>query len=394
MDFLSEHKIIESLPDNAQIVVLNNQLTLDQCIEAMVVEQSASFSLIWDAADRRSFTGIVTLRNILELIVNLCETIEQVTYESIRRGNDESGQPINLQAQPGQGPPPLDVQQVVEIFLNRNPALSNSNSQESLHSALDNGEEHRMLDSDGDGRVHFGGGIARARFNSHDSRGLAVGGQNLPYGFNSSLLDYSVLPKILQSITLFQWRSSKVGKRTFSRSKIVDQIGLEDSLADGLRTMHENVNSFSLLAIANKERTQIQASFTTQDVVKYMVKTYKGDLSVFRRTKMDSFTQQTLVRCYKDDLLIELLYQMKQKRISMMPVEDRLTNASQQSSQSVSEQSSFTVGLVYLTDLLFLLRLPNFWELLTQPVSTFLEELYGNENDLSREYSLNNSAYG
>ena len=64
----------------------------------MVVEQSASFSLIWDAADRRSFTGIVTLRNILELIVNLCETIEQVTYESIRRGNDESGQPINLQA--------------------------------------------------------------------------------------------------------------------------------------------------------------------------------------------------------------------------------------------------------------------------------------------------------
>ncbi len=76
MDFLSQHKIIDSLPDNAQIIVLNNQLTLDQCIEAMVVEQSASFSLIWDAADRRSFTGIVTLRNILEMLVTLCETIE------------------------------------------------------------------------------------------------------------------------------------------------------------------------------------------------------------------------------------------------------------------------------------------------------------------------------
>lgn len=38
---------------------------------------------------------------------------------------------------------------------------------------------------------------------------------------------------------------------------------------------------------------------------------------------------------------------------------------------------SFTVGLVFLTDLFFLLRLPNFWELLSQPVSTFLEELYG-----------------
>ena len=38
MEFLEQHKIIESLPDNAQIIVLNNQLTLDQCIEAMVVE--------------------------------------------------------------------------------------------------------------------------------------------------------------------------------------------------------------------------------------------------------------------------------------------------------------------------------------------------------------------
>ena len=70
--------------------------------------------------------------------------------------------------------------QVVDIFLNRNPTLSNANSQESLHSALENTEilEHKMLDSDSVGRGHhFGGGIARARFNSHDSRGLAAGNQ-------------------------------------------------------------------------------------------------------------------------------------------------------------------------------------------------------------------------
>ena len=29
MKFLEQHKIIESLPENAQIIVLNNQLTLD-----------------------------------------------------------------------------------------------------------------------------------------------------------------------------------------------------------------------------------------------------------------------------------------------------------------------------------------------------------------------------
>ena len=88
--------------------------------------------------------------------------------------------------------------------------------------------------------------------------------------------------------------------------------------------MHENVNSFSLLALANKERTQIQAGFSTQDVLKYMVKNYNGDLSVFRRSKIDTYLHQTLVRSYKDDCLIELLYQMKQKRISIVPVEDRL----------------------------------------------------------------------
>lgn len=71
---------------------------------------------------------------------------------------------------------------------------------------------------------------------------------------------------------------------------------------------------------------------------------------------------------------------MKQKRISLLPVEDYLPCHANQ-----SDAPSFTVGLVFLTDLLFLLRLPNFWELLSQPVSVFLEELYGNEQDLSRE---------
>ena len=75
--------------------------------------------------------------------------------------------------------------QVVDIFLNRNPTHSNANSQESLHSALENTEilEHKMLDSDFVGRGHhFGGGIARARFNSHDSRGAAGNQGNVAQG--------------------------------------------------------------------------------------------------------------------------------------------------------------------------------------------------------------------
>ena len=88
-DFLAKHKIIESLPDNAHMIVLNHELTLAQCIEAMVCEQSASFSLIWDS-QKRGFTGIVTLRNILELIVSVCETIEQVYSDNVNRTSDDA----------------------------------------------------------------------------------------------------------------------------------------------------------------------------------------------------------------------------------------------------------------------------------------------------------------
>lgn len=99
--------------------------------------------------------------------------------------------------------------QVVDIFLNRNPTLSHANSQESLHESLENTEtlEHKMLDSDSvNGRGHFGGGIARARVYSQDSRGLGNGigcAANAAYGFGHTGPNFSVLPQILQSITLY-----------------------------------------------------------------------------------------------------------------------------------------------------------------------------------------------
>ena len=88
---------------------------------------------------------------------------------------------------------------------------------------------------------------------------------------------------------MFQWQSSNIGKRTFKRTKIVDIITHDNSLADGLQLMHENVNSYGMFAIANKERTQIQASLSTREVLRFMVKNYDGDLSVFQRTKLDSY---------------------------------------------------------------------------------------------------------
>ena len=75
---------------------------------------------------------------------------------------------------------------------------------------------------------------------------------------------------------------SRAGKRTFSRSKIVSQLDIiEDSLSDALNVIHENVNSFSLIALSNADRTQILASLSTKELLKYMVTNYEGDLSVF-----------------------------------------------------------------------------------------------------------------
>lgn len=62
---------------------------------------------------------------------------------------------------------------------------------------------------------------------------------------------------------------------------------------------------------------------------------------------------------------------MKSKRISLIPIED---------------EAKYTVGLLFLNDVLFWLRLPHFWEYLARPVEMLLREMYGEEEqNLSQE---------
>ena len=79
--FLEHCKIVDSLPDNCPIVVMNHELTLAQVIEAQICQQNATFSLIYHTG-QREFTGIVTLRNILELICSLMESLDQFCVEN------------------------------------------------------------------------------------------------------------------------------------------------------------------------------------------------------------------------------------------------------------------------------------------------------------------------
>lgn len=49
----------------------------------MVCEQASTFAVIWNS-DRREFTGIVTLRNMLELVISVCESLEVAWQEKAR----------------------------------------------------------------------------------------------------------------------------------------------------------------------------------------------------------------------------------------------------------------------------------------------------------------------
>lgn len=69
--------------------MLNHELTLDQAINAMIVEQNAAYALIWNS-ERREFTGIVTLRNVLEMVTSLCESYDAWYREQHRKPPSDS----------------------------------------------------------------------------------------------------------------------------------------------------------------------------------------------------------------------------------------------------------------------------------------------------------------
>jgi len=87
-----------------------------------------------------------------------------------------------------------------------------------LNSALEISEnlDHKRMDQESAGRGHFGGGIALAWLNSQDSGNRGSLGNPLHHKNNlrtgsQGNLDFSILPKILQSVTLHQWMSASAG---------------------------------------------------------------------------------------------------------------------------------------------------------------------------------------
>ena len=83
-----------------------------------------------------------------------------------------------------------------------------------------------------------------------------------------------------------------------------------------------------------------------------------------------SFANQTLVRANETDSLLHVLRVMAASRISVLPIERKIEDLQHQ-------KSTYTVGLLFVNDFMYMLTMPNFWDILNEPVVEFFKELYG-----------------
>lgn len=75
----------------------------------------------------------------------------------------------------------------------------------------------------------------------------------------------------------------------------------------------------------------------------------------------DLLFQTELIRCKETDSLFFVLKKMREKRVGMVSIE--------------AADGQYTVGLCFLNDLFYLLRLTDYYYYLSQPVIVFLREL-------------------
>ena len=102
------------------------------------------------------------------------------------------------------------------------------------------------------------------------------------------------------------------------------------------------------------------------DIITFLVNNYKGEIGFFKHyfQKFESRAEiahcsknKNLVRALHTDSLFEVLQKLRENKVSMILVERLFTKNSVQKSE--------TVGIVFLSDLMFILRQLNFHEILS-----------------------------
>lgn len=147
-----------------------------------------------------------------------------------------------------------------------------------------------------------------------------------------------------------------------------------------------NDNGLSFLALLNQDKTTLQGFINYCEIMNFMLENYTGsDLSIFEEplsnfdlTHHNLFpTYQKLVMARDTDTLFSVLKKMRDNRVSCIPIERQLSPSDQHSTR--------TVGLAFLSDIMFLLRLPNFYKYLDEPVLAFVTDLNGLDEDFHQQ---------
>jgi hypothetical protein len=248
----------------------------------MIVEHNSIFSLIWNS-EKREFTGILTLRNVLELITDICESYDQWQRDSVRKSKQESD---NISAH-------FPFKSFIELYLMK---VSHQNDMANAHDTSSDSLQDMFLKNQTKGLL---------KFEAHD---------------------WSIIPKILSQISLKEYRTAIIGTVRFKKTAIDTTLTLESTLLDLLNKMSDQSRILCFLAIANSDQTQLSCCIALKDLLRFTVNNYKGDLSVFRlpSNNITSFANQTLVRANETDSLLHVLRVMAASRISVLPIERKI----------------------------------------------------------------------
>lgn len=195
---------------------------------------------------------------------------------------------------------------------------------------------------------------------------------------------FELITKIFMNITIQEWlmvqkRIQHKRNYHFTKASLVD-MEITANIMECIDFINEN--NINVIGLATNEYSQLQGMINTREIMEFLLNNYKGDIDFFK-TKFRKFENKmdrsyfssnlNLVTAQHNDTLFEVLQKLRDNRVSMIVVNRSYAI----SNQPVKE----TMGLVFLTDLMCLLKQHNFHELLTQTVNKFVMNLNGTEED-------------
>ena len=157
---------------------------------------------------------------------------------------------------------------------------------------------------------------------------------------------------------LQDWRQSTNRNVQFRKSKMIDSLTLDQPLLVALSKMQDN--SLNFIALVSKERTQLYGCIHNTDLLQFITTHWQSDTSVFLEpiSNLNLF-QNEIVRCKENNSVFHVLRKMRDFRISVVPVD--------------SQDGEFTVGLCFLTDLIYLFRQPEFYKFFSLSIIEFIK---------------------